>query len=171
MKLLVVGGTSGLGLAISERFGGVAVSTRTGHGIPENIDRVIEISLEYDVVINCLPDSNQNKLLFPMYEAHDKKKLSTYFITVGSMSWRFHTEEHSKRALFDWAETLILKDTKLKHTLVNPAYLWNSKNQGDMTPISSKEMLDTIDFLLQNRYNDSVISLLEIKGQHINVNR
>jgi len=170
MKLLVIGGTSGLGLAISEKFGGLAISSRTGHGIPENIDKVIGLSLNYDVVINCLPDINQNRLLFPMYEQHDQLNLSTYFITVGSMSWRFHTAEHSKRALFDWAENLILKDTKLKHTLINPAYLWNSKNQGDIEPISSKEILETIDFLIQNRYNNSVISLLEIKGQYKNVN-
>lgn len=171
MKLLVIGGTSGLGLAIAEKYQGYSISTRTGHSIPENIDKVIALSLDYDVIVNCLPDSNQNKILFPMYAAHDQHRLATYFITIGSMSWRFHTEEHSKRALFEWAETLILKDTLLKHTLLNPAYLWNSKNQGDMSPISPKEILDTIDFLIQNRHNNSIVSLLEIKGQHKNVNR
>jgi len=48
---------------------------------------------------------------------------------------------------------------------LNPAYLWNSKDEGPVEKINQKEMLDTIDFLIQRSYtSDSVISLLEIKG-------
>lgn len=170
MKLLVIGGTSGLGLAISQNFSADYISRSNGYTIPDCITQAIEKSLDYDVIINCLPDSNQNKLLFPMYEAHDQRGLSTYFITIGSMSWRYNSPEHSKRELFDWAEGLIQRNTKLKHTLLNPAYLWNSKNQGQLVEISQKEMISTIDFLLRSNYNNSVISLLEIKGPYRNVN-
>jgi hypothetical protein len=85
------------------------------------------------------------------------------------MSWRFHTAEHSKRELFDWAEGLILRNTRLKHTLLNPAYLWNSKNQGQLAEISEQEMIKIIDFLVHFGYN-STVSLLEIKGPYKNVN-
>lgn len=169
MKLLVIGGTSGLGLAISEKFGADQISRSNGYTIPDKISEAVSKSLDYDVIVNCLPDSNQNKLLWAMYEQHDQADKSTYFITVGSMSWRFNTAGHSKRDLFDWAEGLISRKTKLKHTLVNPAYLWNSKNQGDLAEISQQEMLSAIDFLLQSRYNHSIISLLEIKGPNKNV--
>lgn len=170
MKLLVIGGSSGLGLAISKEFSADQISRSNGYTIPDSIEQAIAKSLDYDVVINCLPDSNQNKLLFPMYEAHDQKGRSTYFITVGSMSWRFSPPQHSKRELFDWSEGLILRNTKLKHTLLNPAFLWNSKNQGQLAEISQKDMLLTIDFLLRSNYNNSVISLIEIKGPYKNAN-
>jgi len=168
MKVLVVGGSSGLGLAISKHFSADQVSRSNGYAVPEKIQEIIDLSFNYDVVINCLPDSNQNKLLFPMFEQHDQKSLTTYFITVGSMSWRFHTTEHSKRELFDWAEGLILRNTRLKHTLLNPAYLWNSKNQGHLAEISQEEMIKVIDFLVRFGYN-STVSLLEIKGPYKNV--
>lgn len=166
MKMLVIGGSSGLGLAIAEKYQADQISRSNGYTVPERIKDIIELSFNYDIIINCLPDNNQNKLLFPMYAAHDQRRLATYFITVGSMSWRFHTAEHSKRELFDWAETLILKDTLLKHTLLNPAYLWNSKNRGDMSLIPPKDILDTIDFLVQNRHNNTIVNLLEIKGSY-----
>lgn len=166
MKLLVIGGSSGLGLVITEQYQADQLSRSNGYSVPESIQDIIDRSFGYDIIINCLPDCNQNKLLFPMYAAHDQRRLSTYFITIGSMSWRFHTAEHSKRALFEWAETLILKDTLLKHTLLNPAYLWNSKNKGDMTFIPPKDMLITLDFLIQNRHNSSIVNLLEIKGSY-----
>ena len=170
MKLLVIGGSSGLGLAIAERYQADQLSRSNGYSVPERIQDIIDQSFNYDVIVNCLPDSNQNKLLFPMFDAHDERSLATYFITIGSMSCRFNPIGHSKRDLFDWSETLITRASTSKHTLINPAYLWNSKNQGHLEEISQEEMLTVIDFLIQFGYN-STISLLEIKGPHRNVNR
>jgi len=165
MKILVIGGTSGLGAAIVKHFSADHISTSTGYPIPEAINEAVEHSLNYDVVINCLPDSNQNKLLTAMYNTHHDQNLKTYFITIGSMSWRFNQTGHSKRDLFDWNERNLIRRTTLKHTLVNPAYLWNSKDDGPVEKISEEEMVETIDFLVKQGYNrDSVISLLEIKG-------
>lgn len=166
MKILVIGGTSGLGQAIVEKYNADHISTSTGFPIPDKISEAVTHSLNYDVIINCLPDSNQNKVLWPMYAAHNEQGLKTYFITVGSMSWRLHDSVHSKRALFDWCESIILKPSTTRHTLLNPAHLWNSNKDAPVEHITPKEMLDTIDFLLTHSYNNSsVISLIEIKGQ------
>ena len=165
MKILVLGGTSGLGAAIVSHFNADHVSRTTGHAIPDAVNQVVEKSLNYDIIVNCIPDSNQNKILFSMFEAHHNQGLKTYFITVGSMSWRFKESGHSKRDLFDWNESILLKPTSVKHTLLNPAYLWNSNDQAPIEKISEQEMIETIDFLIKQGYNrHSVISLLEIKG-------
>jgi NAD(P)-dependent dehydrogenase (short-subunit alcohol dehydrogenase family) len=66
MKILVVGGSSGLGQAVTEHFGADQVSRSNGYVVPDDIDKIAELSFNYDVVINCLPDSNQNKLLFDL---------------------------------------------------------------------------------------------------------
>lgn len=163
MKILVIGGTRGLGASIVRHFNADQISASTGFPIPEALNEAIEHSLNYDVVINCLPDSSQNKLLTAMFNTHHDRQLKTYFITIGSMSWRYR--QNSKRDLFDWNEKLLIRPTKLKHTLINPSYLWNSKDDGPDEKISEKEMLETIDFLVKRGYtSNSVISLLEIKG-------
>ena len=165
MKILVIGGTSGLGQAIVGKYNADHISASTGFPIPEKINDAVTHSLNYDVVINCLPDSNQNKLLWPMYAEHNELGLRTYFITVGSMSWRFNDAVHSKRALFDWNESILLKPSTTRHTLLNPAHLWNSNKDSPVEHITPKEILDTIDFLIKHSYNStSVISLIEIKG-------
>lgn len=166
MKVLIVGGSSGLGLELVNYYNADSVSRTTGHSVPENIDKIINVSLAYDCVINCIPDSNQNKLLWPMYAEHNRLGLTTYFITVGSMSWRLHDSIHSKRALFDWCESMLLTPTTARHTLLNPAHLWNSTNAAPVEHITPKEILDTVDFLIKHSYNNaSVISLIEIKGK------
>ena len=165
MKILVVGGSSGLGKSIVEKYNADNISTSVGFPIPEKLNEAVAMSMNYDVVVNCLPDSNQNKLLTAMYRSHSAEDLPTYFITIGSMSWRLHQSGHSKRDLFDWNERILISPTKVRHTLLNPAYLWNSKDEGPVEKINEKEMLDTIDFLIQRSYTSaSVISLLEIKG-------
>lgn len=166
MKILVVGGTSGLGLALAEHFNADGIGTRTGHAIPEHLNAVVAKSLEYDVVINCIHGNEQNELLDAMFEMHDQLKLKTYFITVGSMSWRMHDQEHSKTALFHWADSIILRNATPKHTLVNPAWLWNSKDDGELDRVSTEDTLKLFDFLIESSKNNSIINLVEIKGQY-----
>lgn len=165
MKILVIGGTRGLGQVFVEHYKADHISASTGFTIPDKINEAVAHSLNYDVVINCLPDSNQNKLLWPMHAEHNRLELHTYFITVGSMSWRLHDSIHSKRALFDWCESMLLTPTTTRHTLLNPAHLWNSSKYAPVEHITAKEMIDTVDFLIKHSYTSaSVISLLEIKG-------
>jgi hypothetical protein len=165
MKILVIGGTSGLGQTVTEHFNADQVSRSTGYTVPDNIDKIVELSINYDVVINCLPDSNQNKVLTALFDYHDENQLNTYFITIGSLSWHINEPGHSKRDLFDWNEKQLTYTTTVKHTLINPAYLWNSKNEGIFEPIPKEDMLNVIDFLIKQSYTSkSVIPLLDIKG-------
>lgn len=167
MNILVVGGTTGLGKVLADHLNAFAIGRSTGHVVPDKIDEIINLSLDYDCVINCLPDSNQNLLLFQMYEEHDKHKKSTYFITIGSMTWRYFTPDskRSKRVLFDWCEKQFLRKTSLRHTLLNPAWLWNCTDQTDFFKVGQEEMIKTIDFLLSLPYTTE-IHMLEIKGSY-----
>jgi len=164
VKILVVGGTSGLGKDIAEKFNAYAIGKRTGHTLPEHTDKVIKESLNYDCVINCVSEISQNAIASQMYEEHDRLGLSTYFITIGSMTWRIETPEQGKRKLFDWAESLITRKTNLKHTLINPAWMYNTKEEGLFEKVSKDEMLTMLEFLLNVSSFDSKIGLIEIQG-------
>jgi len=63
MKILVIGGTEGIGLLISKHFDATAISRRTGHSVPENNQQIVELSRNFDVIVNCIPDINQNIIL------------------------------------------------------------------------------------------------------------
>jgi Cdc6-like AAA superfamily ATPase len=164
MKILVVGGTSGIGKDIADWFYADAIGRSSGHTLPEQSDAVVEKSLNYNCVINCISDSTQLAIASDMYEAHDRLGLNTYFITIGSMTWRIEQPHEGKRKLFDWAESLITRKTKLKHTLLNPAWMYNTREQGLFENISKEEMLSTLEYLLKASKNNSKIHILEIQG-------
>jgi hypothetical protein len=164
MKILVVGGTSGFGRDIVEQFKADGIGKQSGHALPEHMDEVVSLSLQYNCVINCVSDYSQNAVAYKMYEAHDALNLSTYFITIGSMTWRIETANEGKRQLFDWAESLITRNTKLKHTLLNPAWMYNTKEQGLFEKIPKEEILATIKFLLSTCHFKSKLHIVEIQG-------
>lgn len=165
MKILVIGGSTGLGKAVVEKYNADQVSRSNGYSIPEKIQEVLDLSVNYDVIVNCLPDSNQNLILEKLFQLHHDQGLKTYFLTVGSMSHRFNSPGHSKKDLYDWNEKILTLKTSIKHTLLNPAYLWNSYDEGIADPISKDEILNTVDFLITQGYNNkSNIAILEIKG-------
>jgi hypothetical protein len=171
MKILVIGGTSGLGLAITEKYNADQVSRSTGYTIPDKINEVVELSLGYDIIINCLPDSNQNSVLHSTVTAHASNNLNTYFITIGSTSWRINDIGHSKRDLFEWNQKFFFEKTSVRHTMLNPAYLWHNTENGIFEPIPKDDILNVIDFLIKQSYTSkSVIPLIDIKGLY-NVNR
>lgn len=165
MKILVIGGSIGLGKAIVEKYNADQVSRSNGYPIPDKTQEVLDLSVNYDVIVNCIPDSNQNLILEKLFQLHHDKGLKTYFLTVGSMSHRLHSPGHSKKDLHDWNEKILTLKTSVKHTLLHPAYLWNSFDEGIAEPISKDEILNTIDFLITQGYNNkSNIAILEIKG-------
>jgi len=164
MKILVIGGTSGFGKDIVEQFKADGIGKQSGHALPEHLDRVVDLSLKYDCVINCVSDYSQNIVASKMYEVHDALNLSTYFITIGSMTWRIETIKEGKRQLFDWSEGLITRKTKLKHTLLNPAWMYNTKEEGLFEKIPKEEILATIKFLLSTYHFKSKLHIVEIQG-------
>lgn len=167
MKILVIGGTEGIGKVIAEAFTATAVSSRTGHGVPENTDKLINESLDYDVIVNCIPDDNQLLLLEKMISASELNSKKTYFITLGSLAWRFEQDTDTKRKLFNFCETLITSKIKAKHTLVNVSWCWNNKGSEPLLkPIVQQEIIDVFTFLLSYATNDACINLIEIKGSN-----
>lgn len=165
MKILVLGGTAGIGKLVADHFSATAVSRSTGHALPENIKKVLDLSLEYDIIINCVPDESQNLILESLWEEHKKLNLSTYFITVGSMGYRFKSKDHHKNLLQEYSEKLLFDQSKLRHTLVNPAWCYNAKDESPISLVEESQLLDIFKFLVeQYRYN-SVISLIEVKGK------
>jgi hypothetical protein len=163
MKLLVVGGTSGIGKVISDHYDAVAISSRTGHAIPEKLDEVITMSTYYDVIVKCLPDENQNILLEKMYKVHDENKLTTHLITFGSMSYKINDPEHSKNKLLKFADSVILNKTTVKHTLINPAWCFNAKDEPQLSVITQNDITTIIDFVISFS-NNTVISQIEMRG-------
>jgi len=165
MKILVLGGTSGIGKLVADYFSATAVSRSTGHGLPENAEKVISLSLEYEIIVNCIPDESQNIILELLWEEHKKLNLNTYFITVGSMGYRFKSKDHHKNLLQEFSEKLLLDQSKLRHTLVNPAWCYNAKDPSPISLVEESQLLDIFKFLVdQYRYN-SVISMIEVKGK------
>ncbi len=165
MKILVIGGTEGIGSLISKHFDSTAISRRTGHSVPENNQTIKDLSRSFDVIINCIPDINQNIILEELWQDHTEQGLSTYFITVGSMSWRINTDEHPKKRLYNFSEKLIYDNSKLRHTLVNLTWCYNCKDQALLSKISENQILDCIKFLIDQIRFNTVISMIELKGK------
>ena len=166
MSILVIGGTSGIGKVIAIEFSGDAISSRTGHNVPDDLDRIINMSKDYDIIINCLPSKEQNLLLETLYNVHNELKLSTYFITVGSMSYKLPNGTEFKKSLFKFSEDLLFKKSTVKHTLINPAWCFNAHDAdtAPLTLIRENELIATFRLLLATKDWTSVISMLEIKG-------
>lgn len=164
-KVLVIGGTSGLGKDIAERFHAHAIGRTSGHTLPESKQAVLDMSLEFDVVINCLPDHNQNAVLIEQYDTHVAMDKNTLFITLGNMGWRNFDDSHHKRQLVKWNDQIAQNKTSVRHVLFNLAYMYNSRNEGFVDPVSKEEFLETIDFLLKTKNYNSRIHLIEIIGK------
>lgn len=163
MKMLVVGGTSGIGKVIADHYGATAVSKRTGHRLPTYLQTVLKMSLAYDVIVNCVSDDNQNLLLEKLYSLHHEKNFSTHIITFGSMSYKINNSDYPKNKLLKFADSILLEKSKVKHTIINPAWCFNSNDETNLSLIPQEDIINTVDLIL-NFSNVSVISQIEIKG-------
>lgn len=162
MRILVLGGSGGVGRTIADHFKADSASRSTGHGMPGNLDAIEELSYNYDVIINTIPDERfQTMILDRLYKSHNDKQLATYFITFGSMAWHIHPEE---RDLVDWIEKNAVAPATVKHTLLNTTWCWNSKDNATLARVQPDEILDAIEFLLKYKDHEAVLSLIEIKG-------
>ena len=53
-KILVIGGTDGLGKSIVQHFGGMGIGRRNGFDIDTEYERIETLSKFYDIIINCI---------------------------------------------------------------------------------------------------------------------
>jgi NAD(P)-dependent dehydrogenase (short-subunit alcohol dehydrogenase family) len=116
MKMLVTGGNRGLGLHVVQKFQADGISRANGYDITKNVDKIVELSLQYDVFVNNAFDGPphepwanfaQINLLQAVYFAWSDKKKNGYIINIGSVGERsivppapaFETYRVSKAAL------------------------------------------------------------------------
>lgn len=163
IKGLIFGGTGNIGKLICDVFSFDSLDYR----VPEDLDKIIELSYNYDIIINCIPDINQNILLEKLFEEHSQKNLDTYLITLGSMSYRINDSDHPKNKLLEFSESILLRKTSVKHTLVNLTWCFNNDENELMSLISKDDIIDIFKFLIETKNKNSVVSMIEIKGKNV----
>jgi hypothetical protein len=95
MKVIVTGGLSGFGKQIVDSMQATSLSRRNGYDITksEDIQRIVELSLECDVFVNNAFDGNpieewgqfgQVKLYYALHQAWKNANKSGYIFNIGS---------------------------------------------------------------------------------------
>lgn len=162
-KGLVIGGSGGIGQLLCKNF----LFDATNYRVPVDLDRIIDLSYNYNIIINCIPDVNQNILLEELYQNHTEKKLQTYLITLGSMSYRINDKNHPKNKLLQISENLLLKKSTVRHTLLNLTWCFNNSENEIMSLITENDIVDIFNFLIKSYDKESVISMIEVKGKNV----
>jgi hypothetical protein len=94
MKYMITGGNRGLGLHLKNQLSADTISRNTGHDITKDVDRIAELSLQYDVFINNAFDGppqekwanfGQVNVLNSVYFKWAAEKKSGYIINIGSV--------------------------------------------------------------------------------------
>lgn len=167
MRGLVIGGTGNIGKLLCDEFNFDSISSTTGYNVPHDLNKILDLSVDYDIIINCIPDENQNIILTEIYNEHTKKNLNTYLISLGSMSYRINDNNHPKNQLLEFSESILLKKSTVKHTLVNLTWCFNNKDNDIMFVISEEEILSIFKFLIKFSDNKSIVSMIEVKGKNV----
>jgi hypothetical protein len=163
-KILVIGGTKGLGKTIVEYFNGLGIGRSNGFDIDTEYNKIEVLSKSYDIVVNCIPTPNQLELMTNLMVSHTESKLSTYFITLGSMRYKIEDEDHFKVKLVHLNDYFLLQETTVKHTLINPAAVFNSPNTEYFERITEPEFINMIEFLISTSTWKSTINMIEMHG-------
>jgi len=154
--MLVLGGTSGAGKVIAKEFDADSIGTK--HGMTS--DDILSKSLDYDITINCISTDFQ-------YEVMEKlvyNNPQTYHITMGGLRGRYRDENNLKRRVYNLSEKIVFDNVPTRHTLINPAWLFTSKEEAGLKLISQSDLISIIKFLIGTADLESVISQIDIKG-------
>lgn len=100
-KVLVIGGSRGIGLSIVNHFKGESISRSNGYDITDSEERkkIAHLSLKYDVVVNhaYTGDFSQIWMLKELCSLWKEKEKEGYIINTGSMSsYRFNDRKDEK---------------------------------------------------------------------------
>jgi len=165
-KILIIGGTNGLGKSLVEQFNAIGIGRSNGYKLPDTTDSVIQLSIDYNVIINCLPDVNQNTIIKALWQKHVELSKDTYFISIGSLSTKVEKYMTTKKELVDITDKFWLEETKCKHTLIAPANLEGVELP--FTPLKYNSVAKIIDTLITSFNNDDyVIGTVEVVGKHV----
>ena len=107
MKVLVIGGSKGVGLDIVNHFDGDSISrnaTDPGFNIRKDEDRttIANLSLDYDVVVNHAysGDFSQTLMLLNLFETWVEAKHKGYLFNSGSDSSKIYRMKSSKDPMY-----------------------------------------------------------------------
>ena len=165
-KILIIGGTNGLGKYLTEYFHANGVGRSNGYVLPEDNNKLIDLSINYNVIVNCLPDINQNTIITQLWDRHVRLDNATYFITIGSLSTKVEKFPTTKRDLVDITDKFWLVETPCKHTLIAPANLEGV--EFPFTPLKYESVAKIIDTLITSFNNDDyVLGTIEVVGKHV----
>ena len=156
-KMLVIGGKSGIGKSIRERFNADSASRTNGFDINQNIIAVLDDYLNmYDtIVLSAYGDfGSQIKALFQLCNAFPKNKL---IIVIGSMGaynyqakdlkrWSYMVE---KKAISEAAVGLV----KMGHSVscIQPDVVDTEYNKHKKVPkLTTSNITDIVDFIIDN---------------------
>lgn len=93
MKFMITGGSRGLGAALVSHFNGDSFCRGNGYDITKDLDRLAELSLNYDVFVNNAFDGPfhepwanfaQTNLLYAVGEHWRKNNKTGYIVNIGS---------------------------------------------------------------------------------------
>ena len=165
-KILIVGGTNGLGKHLTEHFNARGIGRSNGYTLPDAIDKVVTLSVDYNIIINCLPDVNQNTIIKALWRKHVESNKDTYFISIGSLSTKVEKYMTTKKELVDITDKFWLEETKCKHTLIAPANLEGVDLP--FTPLKYNSVAKIINTLITLFNNDDyVLGTIEVVGKHV----
>lgn len=165
-KILVIGGTNGLGKSLANHFNALGIGRSNGYALPDATDAVVSLSIDYNVVINCLPDVNQNTIIKSLWRKHVELDKDTYFISIGSLSTKVEKYMTTKKELVDITDKFWLEETKCKHTLIAPANLEGVDLP--FTPLKYESVAKIINALITLFNNDEyVLGTVEVVGKHV----
>jgi hypothetical protein len=107
MKVLVIGGSRGVGLDIVNHFNGDSISrnaTDPGFNIRKDEDRttIANVSLDYDIVVNHAysGDFSQTLMLLNLFEVWQESKHEGYLINSGSDASKLYRMKAKKDPMY-----------------------------------------------------------------------
>lgn len=118
MKVLITGGSKGLGKYLTEKFGADSIGRTEGYDItkPEDQVRIAEKSLEYDVFINNAFDGppsedwanfGQVSVYFAVYEAWQREKKGGQIFNIGSIGSKLNVAPEPRHRTYCVAKTAL----------------------------------------------------------------
>ena len=181
MKMLVTGGNRGLGLSIVKKFQADSISRESGYDITKDVDKIAQLSLQYDVFVNNAFDGPpqepwanfaQINLLHAVYFAWQTEKKNGHIINIGSTGERtivppnpsFETYRVAKAALSHASRqcTAAFKQSVVpfKTTLITldrlDTEISRSKDSWTGNGLSLDDINNMIDMCLQSQPNTCV---------------
>ena len=146
MKYMITGGNRGLGKALCTRFNGDSYSRTNDYDITKDREKLVELSLNYDVFINnafdgpfqeSWADFGQVKLLFNVANAWKNANKVGYIINIGSSGSEFIVSPNPT-----W-ETYRVSKAALKHHSLQWTQAFKENQATFRTSLITLDRLDT----------------------------